>query len=74
MELLLTLDRGNNLVSRYNDLILLKHFYIDIRIKGGEKDPSLSLFYNYKRNVLFKLFDSYDDVIDDLLLALFENA
>jgi hypothetical protein len=74
MELLLALGRGNNLILRCDDPILLEHFYINIRIKGGEKDLSLNLFYNHKRDILFELFDSYNDVIDGLLLALFESA
>jgi hypothetical protein len=47
---------------------------MDIRIEGGEKDLSLSLFYSHKRDVLLKLFNSYNNVIDNLLLALFESA
>jgi hypothetical protein len=62
------------LVSRCDDPILLKHFRTDIRIEGGEKDPSLSLFYDHKRDILFELFDNYNDVVDGLLLALFKSA
>jgi hypothetical protein len=68
------LDRGNDLVSKCDGPILLKHFHINIRIEGGKKDLSLSLFHSHRRDVLFKLFDSYDDVIDSLLLALFKSA
>jgi hypothetical protein len=74
MELLLALGRGNDLILRCDDPILLKHFRMDIRIKGGKKDSSLSLFHDYRRDVLFELFNSYNDVIDGLLLALFESA
>jgi hypothetical protein len=62
------------LVSRCNSPILLKHFRADIHIESGEKDPSLSFFHDHKRDVLFELFDSCDDVADGLLLALFESA
>jgi hypothetical protein len=74
MELLLALGRGNDLVPRYDGPILLKHFRTDIHIEGGEKDLSLSFFHSHRRDVLFKLFDSCDDVTDGLLLALFESA
>jgi hypothetical protein len=47
---------------------------MDIHIEGGEKDSSLNLFHSHKRDVLFELFDGYDDVTDGLLLALFESA
>jgi hypothetical protein len=62
------------LVLKYNGPILLKHFHTDIYIEGGEKDPSLSFFHDHKRDVLFKLFNSCDDVADGLLLALFKSA
>jgi hypothetical protein len=62
------------LVPRYNSSILLKHFRADIHIKDGEKDLSLDFFHDYKRDILFKLFNSYDDVADGLLLTLFESA
>jgi hypothetical protein len=74
MELLLTLDRDNDLIPKYDDPILLKHFYIDIHIEGDEKDLSLSLFHSHRRDVLLKLFNSYDDIINGLLLALFKSA
>jgi hypothetical protein len=74
MKLLLALDRGNNLVFRYNSSILLKHFCANIYIEGGEKDLSLSFFHSYRRDVLFELFNSYDDIADGLLLTLFESA
>jgi hypothetical protein len=74
MELLLALDRGNDLVPEYNDSILLEHFHADIYIEGGEKDLSLGFFHDYKRDILFELFNNYDDVADGLLLALFESA
>jgi hypothetical protein len=62
------------LILRYNSPILLEHFRADIYIKGGEKDLSLNFFHSYKRDILFELFDSYDNVADDLLLTLFESA
>jgi hypothetical protein len=62
------------LVPRYNGPILLKHFRADIHIEGGEKDPSLGFFYGHKRDILFELFNSCDDIADGLLLALFESA
>jgi hypothetical protein len=68
------LSRGNNLVPKCNSPILLEHFRADIHIEDGEKDPSLSFFHSHKRDVLFKLFDSCDDVADGLLLALFKSA
>jgi hypothetical protein len=74
MKLLLALGWGNDLVLRYNGSILLKHFRTNIRIKSGEKDLSLSLFYSYKRDVLFELFDDYNNIIDGLLLTLFKSA
>jgi hypothetical protein len=74
MELLLALGRGNDLVPKYNSSILLEHFRVDIHIEGGEKDSSLSFFYSYKRDILFKLFNSYNNVTDGLLLALFKSA
>jgi hypothetical protein len=73
-ELLLALGRDNDLVSRYNSPILLKYFRADIHIKGGKKDPSLSFFHSHRRDVLFELFNSCDDVADGLLLALFKSA
>jgi hypothetical protein len=74
IELLLALGRGNDLVPGYNGPILFEHFRADIHIEDGEKDPSLSFFHGYKRDVLFELFNSCDDVADGLLLALFESA
>jgi hypothetical protein len=74
MELLLALGRGNNLVPGCNGPILFEHFRADIHIEGGEKDPSLSFFHGYRRDVLFELFDGCDDVADGLLLALFKSA
>jgi hypothetical protein len=62
------------LVPGYNDPILLEHFRADIHIEGGEKDPSLGFFYSHKRDILFELFDSCDNVADSLLLALFKSA
>jgi hypothetical protein len=74
MKLLLAWGRGNNLILKYDDPILLKHFYIDIRIEGDEKDLSLNLFYSYRRDIIFELFNNYDNVTNDLFLALFKSA
>jgi hypothetical protein len=62
------------LVPGCNSPILLEHFRADIYIESGEKDPSLSFFHDHKRDILFKLFNDYDDVADSLLLALFKSA
>jgi hypothetical protein len=74
MKLLLALGQDNDLVPRCNNLILLEYFHANIHIKSDEKDLNLSFFYSYKRDVLFELFNDYDDVADDLLLTLFESA
>jgi hypothetical protein len=40
-------------------------------VKGIQKGPHLSLLHHYKRNVLFKLFNSYYNISYSLGLALF---
>jgi hypothetical protein len=43
-------------------------------VKGVQKGPRLSLLYHHKRNVLFKLFNSYHNVSYSLRLALFHAS